>query len=395
MDILDATFFLGKKSLAMRNKRCHNEPLMNKYGSIIVTGSMSWDTIMDFPSRFMDFLAPEKLHQINVSFVVDNLEKQMGGTATNIAYAASQAVTILAMTNHKSQITNQKKKIQSSNPQISILGGIGKDGTEHLHFFKKHNIETSGIIVDKKIFSANGSVITDIKDNQIWGFYYGACERGKDVRFTQFVKKDSLMIISANHPGAFLAAQKYAMKNKIDYLYDAGMALTWIKDSDLKQSVMNATYLIGNDYEIAMILKRIKMTEKDLVKKEINIITTLGEKGVQYKFALDSAAHVFPPVLVRQQTAETARVSGSLHSRHLVQNSIIIPAVKVKKVVDPTGAGDGFRGGFMVALAYGYDMIDCLRMGNVVASFAIEKYGTVNYKISRREFEKRLRTITS
>ena len=141
------------------------------------------------------------------------------------------------------------------------------------------------------------------------------------------------------------------------------MALTWITDSDLMQGVMNATYLIGNDYEIAMITKRIKITEKELVKKGIGVITTLGEKGVQ--------------------------------SRHLVQNSAHIPAVKVEKVVDPTGAGDGFRGGFMVALAAGYDMIDCLRIGNVVASFAIEKYGTVNYKISKGEFEKRIKAITS
>jgi len=322
---------------------------MKKYNSIIVIGSMSWDTIMDFPSRFMDYLAPEKLHQINVSFVVDNLEKQMGGTATNIAFAASQTAKAI-----KFQISNFKFQIP-----ITILGGLGKDGTEHLKFFKKNKIDTRGIIVDKKIFSANGSVITDIKDNQIWGFYYGACERGKDVKFAQFVKKDSLMIISANHPEAFLGAQKYAVNNKIDYLYDAGMALTWITDMDLKQGVLNATYLIGNDYEIAMITKRVKMGVKELVKRGIGVIATLGEEGCQL------------------QTAQT------LH----------IPAIKVKKVVDPTGAGDGFRGGFMVALAAGYDMIDCLRIGNVVASFAIEKYGTVNYKMSKREFKKRMKIM--
>lgn len=315
---------------------------------------MSWDTIMDFPSRFMDFLAPEKLHQINVSFVVDNLEKQIGGTATNIAFAASQTAKTI-----KFQISNFPTFLRVNKFQIPIiiLGGLGKDGKDHLAFFKKNGIDTQGIVVDKKIFSANGSVITDIKDNQIWGFYYGACQRGKDVEFSKFVKKDSLMIISANHPDAFLTTQKYAVKNKVDYLYDAGMTLTWITDHDLRQGIMNATYLIGNDYEIAMIMKRIKMEVKELEEKGINVITTLGEEGCQ------------------------------------LQNSVYVPAVKVKKVVDPTGAGDGFRGGFMVALACGYDMIDCLEIGNVVASFAIEKYGTVNYKISRGEFEKRLKAI--
>lgn len=330
---------------------------------------------MDFPSRFMDFLAPEKLHQINVSFVVDNLEKQMGGTATNIAFAASQTLKLTKVQYPISNSQYPKPKFQFP---IIILGGLGKDGMEHLRFFKKNKIETQGIIVDKKIFSANGSVITDIKDNQIWGFYYGACERGKDVKFAQFVKKDSLMIISANHPRAFLAAQKYAVKNKVDYLYDAGMSLTWITDGDLKQGVMNATYLIGNDYEIAMITKRIKVTVDELVRKGIEVITTLGEEGVR---------------LEKNPKSQTLNPKQILNSKLQKEKNVRVPAVKVKKVVDPTGAGDGFRGGFMVALAYGYDMIDCLRIGNVVASFAIEKYGTVNYEISKGEFDKRLKSI--
>src|SRR3989338_2094099 len=101
---------------------------MKKYNSIIVTGSMSWDTIMDFPSRFIDFLAPEKLHQINVSFVVDNLKKQMGGTATNIAFAASQT---------KKVINSLDSRLRGNDSVgVYILGGLGKDGVEHLRFFK-------------------------------------------------------------------------------------------------------------------------------------------------------------------------------------------------------------------------------------------------------------------
>jgi adenosine kinase len=321
---------------------------MKKYGSLIIAGSLSWDTIMDFPGRFVDHLAPEKLHQINVSFVVGNLERQMGGTATNIAYAASQTANAV-----KFKILNSKFEIP-----IVILGGLGKDGGEHLRFFRKNNIDTRGIVVDKTVFSANGSVITDTKDNQIWGFYYGACQRGKDADFSTYARKDSLMIISANHPDAFLAAQQYAVRNGVDYLYDAGMTLTWITDRDLKQGVLNAAFLIGNDYEIAMIMKRIRMTEKKLAEKGIGVVTTLGEKGVAFE-----------------------------------GKNIVIPAVKVRKVVDPTGAGDGFRGGFMIALACGYDIIDCLKVGSAVASFAVERYGTVNYQITKREFDNRLKEL--
>ncbi|OGK72463.1 hypothetical protein A2446_03540 [Candidatus Roizmanbacteria bacterium RIFOXYC2_FULL_38_9] len=321
---------------------------MKKYSHIVVTGSMSWDTIMDFPYRFVDFLQKDKLHELNVSFVVKTLEKQIGGTATNIAYGASQV---------RKQILDQDSLKQK---KIYVLGALGKDGKDHLSLFKKNGINVQGIIINKTKFSAHGSVITDIKDNQIWGFYYGACEDGGRADLKGCVDNKSLLIVSANHPHAFLAAQKYAIDNNIDYVYDAGMTLTWIKDPDLLKGTIHAKYLIGNDYEIARIIKRTKKSLKELVKKGVAIITTMGEKGVTYE-SLDEV--------------------------------IEIPAYRVKRVIDPTGAGDAWRGGFMMAKSYGYDMIDCLKIGNVAASFAIEKYGTVNYKISKGEFNKRLKQI--
>ncbi|HLL60318.1 MAG TPA: hypothetical protein VK338_01250, partial [Candidatus Nitrosocosmicus sp.] len=130
-----------------------------KYSNIIVTGSVAYDEILDFPKEFKDFFQPDKLHNINVSFVVDRLEKQLGGTATNIAYNLS---------------------ILASLP-IKLLAGLGKDNRDFITFFKENNIATEGILIDENLYTATGKVITDIKDNQIWGFYYGACAKGKDI----------------------------------------------------------------------------------------------------------------------------------------------------------------------------------------------------------------------
>src|SRR3989344_1743866 len=199
---------------------------MNTYKNVYVTGSIAYDTIMDFPGEFKTYFHPEKLHQINVSFVVKRLEKQLGGTGTNISY------NIAIITNFKFLISNQT---QISN--VKLLGSVGKDGKEFVSFFKKNKIDVSGVILDKELYTSAGSVITDTKNNQIWGFYYGASEKIPYIDFKEINKEIDLLVISANHKNSFLYFQRRAIKHKIDYLFDPGMALTWISDKDLEEGV--------------------------------------------------------------------------------------------------------------------------------------------------------------
>lgn len=333
---------------------------MNIYKNVFVTGSIAYDTIMDFPDEFQDYFHPGKLHQINVSFVVDKLEKQLGGTACNIAYNISLILNLKS----KNQNPNQIQKPKSKDKILKLIGSVGKDGKEFVRFFKKNNIDVSGVIIDKKLYTSAGSVITDIKNNQIWGFYYGASEKIPYIDFKKINKKTDLLVISANHQNSFLYFQKKAIEYKIDYLYDPGMALTWIKDKDLESGVMNSRYLVGNDYEIAMILKRIKISIDQLIKTGVKVITTLGEDGVQY---YDVGVNLDSPLLIK--------------------------GYHVKKMIDPTGAGDAWRGGFIAGLLMGNSTKDCLKLGNVMASFAIEKYGTVNHKPTKKEIEIRLNSL--
>ena len=320
---------------------------MNNYKNVYITGSIAYDTIMNFPHEFQNYFHPEKLHQINVSFVVDKLEKQLGGTATNIAYNIKRAnVETLGRSN------------------VFLLGSIGKDGKDFLNFFKKNKIDADGVIIDKKLYTSAGSVITDTKNNQIWGFYYGASEKIPYIDFKKLNKETDLLVISANHQNSFLYFQREAIKNKIPYLYDPGMTLTWIKDKDLESGVMNCRYLVGNDYEMGMILKRLNLSINQLIDTGINVIITLGENGVQY---YNVGAKRDLPVRVK--------------------------AFKVAKMLDPTGAGDAWRGGFVAGLLMDYSIRNCLKLGNVMASFAIEKYGTVNHHPSKKEIEKRMKKL--
>ncbi len=380
---------------------------------IYISGSIGYDEIMDFPGHFKDYFHPEKLHQINVSFAVESLEKHLGGIATNIAYSLRQAIDYLNVIStevEKSQSLrslDSKKQIRAARDDkytISPVGAVGKDGGLLLDFFTKNNIDTTYVRQDNRLYTATGRVITDRKDNQIWGFYYGAASLNIQMKKypNEEIKKNSknnreFWVLSATHERPFTSVLKHVIKNKLPYLFDPGMTLTWIRDDLLKKGVLNATYLVGNDYEIAMIEKRVKMTVAEIVKKGVNVITTLGSEGVKLNFSTDSVSDFLP--VSAPSKLEDARVSGiPLAPRHLskIKNikSLKIKAVKLKKVVDPTGAGDAWRGGFVGALVSGKPIQECLIMGNVMASFAVECVGTVEYQVSVDEIKRRVKSIS-
>jgi adenosine kinase len=267
---------------------------------------------------------------------------------------------------------------------IFPVGVVGKDGGELIEFFKKNSIDTSYVLEDNKLYTATGKVITDMNDNQIWGFYYGACaiDPMKNSRLWTLDSKQDFWILSATHEKPFTSTLRHVIKNKLPYLFDPGMALTWIRDDLLKKGVMNAQYVIGNDYEIAMIEKRLGMKVDDLNKAGISVIITLGADGVRFNPTKKSSSYSLDSRLRGNDNTSTGK-------------QIIVKAVRLRKVVDPTGAGDAWRGGFVGALMAGKPMRECLVMGNVMASFAVESVGTVEYKANALEITKRIRTLDS
>lgn len=309
-----------------------------KYSRILIAGSIAFDEIMNFPGKFVDYLKPEKLHQISVSFNVDRLEKQIGGIAVNIAY-------------NLSFITKKK---------IIPLGAVGKDGKELVEFLKRNDISTEGVLLDKILYTSTGKVITDVNDNQIWGFYYGAAVKGKELILHKYTDNNTLLILSATHPDAFLALQKQAISMKLDYMYDPGPLISSIQQKDLEDGIKHSKWIIGNDYETAQIERVLGKKLSEFLPIGVSVITTLGAKGVQYK-----------------------EQKNTYHSK----------AYKLNKIVDPTGAGDAWRAGFVAAISDKKSIEDSLKMGNVMASFAIEHYGTVNHKPRKAEILRRLKSL--
>ncbi len=309
-----------------------------KYSSILVTGSIAFDEIADFPGKFMDFIQPDKLHQINISFNVSRLDKQLGGIATNIAYNLS--------------LMTDKKKI--------ILSGIGKDGNVFMNFFKKHAIDTSALVVDDILYTASGRVMTDMNHNQIWSFYDGACNSAKKIEISKISDKNSLVMLGAIESEAMMSLQKQAIKLGLDYIYDPGFAMTRISKEALQEGVNHCKMLIGNDYEVAQLQRLFDFNVETFIKKGSALITTLGKEGVCYQDA---------------------------------EKNITVPAYKLETILDPTGAGDAWRGGFIAGLLEDQSLEESLKWGNALASFAVQKYGTVNHNPTKDEIKKRASSL--
>lgn len=300
---------------------------------IIVTGTIAYDYIMDFPGRFGDHILPDKIHKINLSFIVNKFERRRGGTAGNVSYTMALLST----------------------PHI-LFSVAGKDFAEYETVFKKLKINLDQVLIDKNNYTSTGFAMTDKKDNQIWGYFYGASEKIKDLRLKKVADKEDLVLIGPSGAEGSMSFVRQAIKLKIPYMFDPGFILTQVVDQDLELGVANCQYLIGNDYEINIIKTRVKSWKKIFSTK--TIITTLGEKGA-----------------IIETPKKTYRISTA----------------KPLRIADPTGAGDAWRGGFLAGLEKGFNLQVCGQMGAVASCYAVENYGSQEHKYSKKEFENRYR----
>ena len=301
---------------------------------IIVSGSLAYDRIMDFPEYFSDHILPEKLHVLNVSFTVNGMVEKLGGTAGNIAYALS--------------LLGEKP---------IILATVGHDYHRYFESLAKKNIASDSIKIIKEEFTASAYITTDRADNQITGFNPGAMKYPSCFDFDRVNPQESIVIIAPGNLEDMIDYPRSCKSRGIDYIFDPGQSLPMWNAQELIRCIDGSRILISNDYELELVINKTGLNRKKLLEKTKTIITTLGEMG----------SRVCTP-----------------------DREIDIPAVKAKEVLDPTGAGDAYRAGLIRGLTEGRGIEQCAVMGSVCASFAVECYGTQEYHFSLQEFRERL-----
>ncbi len=286
---------------------------------IFISGSLAYDRILDFRGFFSDQIIPERLHDLNVSFYVENLEESFGGTAGNIAYS-------LALLGEKPV----------------VLATAGNDFEPYRMWLDSRHVDTGRIRVNGMLRTAFATIMTDQKDNQIGAFYPGAMQMPYTVDKTTF-DSDAFVIVAPGNPEDMREIPKFCREHNVPFMFDPGQQIAVLSGDDLKAGMEGAQVCIVNDYELALIMKKTGWTEEEILEHVEMLVTTLGDRGSEIR-------------------------KGNM----IVKSPAAIP----KNTSDPTGAGDAYRAGFTHGLLKGWPLETVGKFAGLVAVYTVELKGT-------------------
>jgi adenosine kinase len=300
--------------------------------SIVVTGSIAFDYLMSFPGKFTEHFLPEHMSRVSLSFLVDTMDKRRGGCAPNIAYTLA---------------------LLGETPRL--MATAGQDFDEYRRWLEAAGIDTSLVREIAGKFTASFFCSTDAESNQIASFYTGAMANAGELSFRS-VEDCRLAIVAPNDPGAMLQYAEECRTLGIPYIWDPGQQCARMSGDELADGLSGATIVICNDYEFELIRQKTGLDEQTVLERAKVLVVTRGEQGCTIHNA-----------------------GGKTH----------VPAVLPHRIVDPTGVGDAFRGGFMKGVARGTDYETCAKLGSVAATYALEHLGGQSHAYTWSEFRTR------
>jgi adenosine kinase len=302
---------------------------------ILLTGSVAFDYLMTFPGLFAEQILPERLSSISLSFLVDSMSKVRGGIAPNIAYTMA--------------LLGEKPRVMAT---------VGEDFEDYRKWLDSKGVDTSLMQVLPGEFTASYFATTDRASAQIASFYPGAMGRSAVQSLKTLTPKPDLVVVSPSAPDAMMKFPAECRELGIRYLYDPSQQVLRLEGHELARDMEGAYFLFCNDYEFGLISKK---TGWDLAQ-------ILG--------------HVKILVVTRGKEGANLYTDGK---------EVFIPTVPEREIVDPTGVGDAFRGGFLAGYSRGWDWKLCGEVGSLAAVYCLECRGPQSHAYTRQEFVARFR----
>ncbi|PJJ97060.1 carbohydrate kinase family protein [Lysobacteraceae bacterium NML03-0222] len=297
--------------------------------SALICGSLAYDTIMVFPDQFKNHILPDKVHILNVSFLVPRMRREFGGCAGNIAY------------------------------NLHLLGGkpvpmatVGEDFGPYRAHFEALGIPLTHVRELPGSYTPQAFITTDHDNNQITAFHPGAMMQSHE-NHVRDVEGISLGIVAPDGREGMLQNAREFAEAGIPFIFDPGQAMPLFSGEEFRTFIEQADMVIANDYESNLLQERTGWSEKQIAERVSAYITTRGPKGVEI---------------------------------HTSGKALHIPPAKERAVVDPTGCGDAFRAGLLYGIEQGMDWETIGRIGNLMGAIKVGHHGTQNQKFSYQEF---------
>jgi adenosine kinase len=302
----------------------------------LICGSVAYDNIMVFEDSFKNHILPDKIHILNVAFLVPKLRREFGGCATNIAY---------------------NLKLLGEDPLP--MATVGQDYEPYRKRLKQLGIRQTHIRVVDDTFTAQAFITTDLSSNQIIAFHPGAMNHSEKNKVADAKNAKIGMVSPDGRTGMIKHAAQFK-KAKIPFIFDPGQGLPMFNGEDLRKFIEQATWVTVNDYEWELLKDRTGWTEKDITSRVDALIVTLGGKG------------------------------SEIHTKN---KTYTIPAAKPKSVQDPTGCGDAYRAGLLYGLLNKLDWETTGRIASLMGSIKIEHQGPQNHSFTLKQFKKRYKAV--
>lgn len=300
--------------------------------AVLICGSFAYDTIMVFEDRFKNHILPDKVHILNVSFLVPGMRREFGGCAGNIAY------------------------------NLALLGGeplpmgtVGNDFGPYAEWMDQCDIPRIHVRVIDDSYTGQAFITTDMDDNQITAFHPGAMGQSHANR-VQEASGVRLGIVSPDGRDGMIQHAAQFAETGIPFVFDPGQGMPMFDGEELLNFVDQATWVTLNDYEAQLLQERTGQSVEQLSHRVQALIVTMGGDGSR--------------IYTDGKTVE-------------------IPAAKATALHDPTGCGDAYRAGLLYSLDRGMDWETTGRIAGLMGAIKIEHHGTQNHRFDLDEFRAR------
>ena len=302
-------------------------------GKALICGSLAFDTIMVFGDRFARHILPDKIHMLNVSFLVPQLRREFGGCAGNIAY-----------------------NLRLLGDVAYPMATVGRDFGPYREWMARAGVPADHVRVIEAQLTAQAFITTDLDDNQITAFHPGAMQHAHQNRVTDASDIAIGIVAPDGREGMIQHAAQFAAA-RIPFIFDPGQGLPMFSGEELARFVGQATWVTVNDYEWQLLQQKTGWSVGELTQRVAALIVTRGAAG------------------------------SVIYTR---DGELAIPSAPAAAVVDPTGCGDAYRAGLIHGLLHGLDWPSTGHIASLMGAIKIESRGTQNHRFTRAEFAARL-----